>query len=468
MTRVVGSGTGRVRAIAAGWGAALALLAVGAVPVGTRAADRGRPNFVVIVADDLGYGDLSSYGGRISTPAIDALAAAGVRFTDFHANGAMCSPTRAAFLTGRYQQRSGIEQALDVTPGTGLRPQPTLASRLREAGYATGAFGKWHLGADPGMRAPDHGFDEFIGLLTGDGDYHSRIDRPGRPDWWRGTEPWTEEGYTTELITRHAISFLERHRDRPFFLYVPHLAVHFPWQGPNDPADRVAGVDYRPGVAKFGTRSDKRAAFVEMVHALDHSVGRIRARLRELELERNTLVVFFSDNGGYTVDRGGYVGVSSNGILRGQKGDMYEGGHRVPGLASWPGRIPAGVTSDATAMSMDWLPTLLELAGASPAREPWASDGMSLVGHLTSGVGLPGRQLFWRQNERKAVREGPWKLVVAPSGTELYDLSADPGEKRDRAGGELARVAALSAALARWEQDVEQSRRALVGGGVRR
>lgn len=337
----------------------LALLLVTTAAILSEADAQGArpPNFVVIVADDLGYADLSCYDGKIATPNLDALARSGVRFTDFHSNGAMCSPTRAAFLTGRYQHRSGIEQALDITPGSGLRPQPTIASRLREKGYRTGAFGKWHLGADPGLRAPDHGFDEFVGLLTGDGDFHSRVDRVGRPDWWHGVDPLVEKGYTTDLITQHALSFLERHRRQPFFLYVPHLAVHFPWQGPADPADRVVGVDYRPGVLKFGTREDKHAAFVEMVQSLDRSVGQIVARLRELDLERSTLVVFFSDNGGYTVDRGGYVGVSSNAPFRGQKGDMYEGGHRVPAIASWPGRIPPAVTSASTVMSMDWLPT---------------------------------------------------------------------------------------------------------------
>lgn len=416
------------------------------------------PNFVVIVADDLGYADLSCYGGKIPTPHLDALARSGMRFTDFHATPS-CTSTRVALMTGRYHQRNGTHLSVDIAPQYRLWPQPTLASRLKARGYTTGVFGKWHLGAEPGFRPTERGFDEFVGYMTGDGDYHSRIDRSGKPDWWRGTEPLVEKGYTTDLITEHALAFLARHRDHPFFLYVPYSAVHFPWQGPSDPADRVVGTDYFPGTLKFGTRADKRAAFAEMVVALDAGVGRLTARLRELQLERRTVVVFLSDNGGYTVDAGGYVGVSNNGPWRGQKTNVYEGGHRVPGIVAWPGRVPAGSVSTATVTVMDLLPTFVELAGDSAVSGE--SDGVSLVGHLENGRPLPGRTLFWRHPSGKglptAIRQGSWKLVRAAQAVELFDLASDPGEKLNRATELPERVREMTGAMHAWEQSVTAS-----------
>lgn len=416
------------------------------------------PNVVVILADDVGYGDLGCYGNtRIHTPNIDALAAGGLRLTDFHANSSVCSPTRAALLTGRYQQRAGVETVFGMNPAEGLSPRvPTLPGFLRRAGYATGGFGKWHLGRQPPFTPASHGFDEFIGLYTGDGDYHSRVDRSGGADWWRNEQPFVESGYTTDLVTHHALAFIDRHRDQPFFLYVAHLAAHFPWQGPRDHADRAVGGNY-DGLAKFGSRADKRAAYREMVEALDDGVGRIVARLRELKLTNSTLIVFASDNGGYSVEHGGYVDVSSNGPWRGQKGDLYEGGHRVPGIFHWPGRIAPGV-SDATVLTMDLLPTCLELAGLPPPAAAEASDGVSLCGQLLRREPLPARTLFWRRGETKAVRQGSWKLVATRgTGPQLFDLAADPGEKEDRAAREPQRVAAFLKAFATWESDVDAS-----------
>ncbi len=443
-----------------GWGLSTGIFV--AIPVPGQAAARSSVNFVIIVADDLGYGDLSCYGGKIPTPNIDALAAGGVRFTDFHGNGAMCSPTRAALITGKYPNRSGIEMALPIDPNAGLRAQPTLPGRLKELGYITGVFGKWHLGDESRFSPNRHGFDEFKGLLTGDGDYHSRIDRIGRPDWWKNDQALADAGYSTDLITRYSLSFIREHQNRPFFLYVPHLAPHFPWQGPDDPADRVVGIDYRKGNLKFGSRENKREAYVEMVKALDKSVGRLVDGLRAAGLEKNTLVIFFSDNGGYTVDRGGYVGVSSNAPLRGQKSDMYEGGHRVPALAYWPGRIKAGSVCQEVVMTMDLLPTLLELAGVNVSADQGATDGVSLVDLLLNGDPLRPRLLFWRQNRDKAVRDGKWKLVLNPQGKELYDLSTDVSEQRNVASRYPERVSAMASALGIWEADVDRSRDALL------
>ena len=421
------------------------------------------PNVVVILADDLGYADIGCYGNtRIRTPHLDALAAGGVRLTDFHANSSVCTPTRAALLTGRYQQRAGIETVFGMDPDEGLSPDvKTLPSYLQQAGYATGAFGKWHLGRRPPFTPHSHGFDEFIGLHTGDGDHHSRVDRSGGVDWWHNDEPLVETGYTTDLVTRHSLAFIERHRAKPFFLYVAHLAVHFPWQGPHDRADRVVGGNY-DGDAKFGSREDKRAAFREMVEAFDASVGQIVGRLRELGLEKDTLVIFASDNGGYSVDHGGYVAVSSNGPWRGQKGDLYEGGHRVPAIFSWPGRIAPHRTSDATVLTMDLFPTVMELAGVPRPTGARASDGMSLVSHLVSQTPLPERTLFWRRGDTRAVRRGDWKLVAnRAEAPQLFNLRSDPSEQIDLAARETERVSTLRLAFSGWEAEVAASARAL-------
>ena len=420
------------------------------------------PNIVVILADDVGYSDLACYGNtRIRTPNIDALARGGLRLTDYHANSSVCSPTRAALLTGRYQQRAGVETVFGMEPTEGLSPRvPTLPSFLLRAGYVTGGFGKWHLGRQAPFTPATHGFDEFIGLYTGDGDYHSRVDRSGGADWWRNEQPFVEAGYTTDLITKHSLDFIAAHRAQPFFLYVAHLAAHFPWQGPRDHADRVVGGNY-DGLAKFGSNGDKKATFRMMVEALDDSVGQIVAKLRELNLTKDTLIVFASDNGGYSVEHGGYVNVSSNLPWRGQKGEVFEGGHRVPGIFHWPGHITPSV-NDATVMSMDLLPTCLELAGLPLPGASEATDGVSLCGLILRQEALPERTLFWRRGETRAVRQGPWKLVMnGKTPPQLFNLSTDQGETNDRAASEAQRVSALRAAFATWEADVDTSARHL-------
>lgn len=424
------------------------------------------PNIVVILADDMGYSDLACYGNtRIRTPNIDALAKGGIRLTDYHANSSVCSPTRAALLTGRYQQRAGVETVYGMDPAEGLSPRvPTLPGFLHRAGYVTGGFGKWHLGRQAPFTPATHGFDEFIGLYTGDGDYHSRVDRSGGADWWRNEQPFVESGYTTDLVTKHSLDFITAHREKPFFLYIAHLAAHFPWQGPHDRADRVVGGNY-DGLAKFGSRDDKRAAYREMVEALDDSVGQIIAKLGELNLTQDTFVVFASDNGGYSVEHGGYVDVSSNLPWRGQKGEIFEGGHRVPGILYWPGRIAPAV-SDATVMSMDLLPTCLELAGLPLPGAAEATDGVSLCGLMLRREPLPERMLFWRRGQTRAVRQGPWKLVVnGKTPPQLFNLSTDQGETNDRAAAEPQRVSTLRAAFTAWETDVEASAHSLAAAG---
>lgn len=438
------------------------------------------PNFILIVADDLGYGDLGCYGGKARTPHLDRLAAEGVRFTDFHSNGSVCSPTRAALLTGRYPHRLGIETALPTDwhdNGLGAprnRDQVTVAARLRTAGYATAIFGKWHLGKHIDSNPVRHGFDEFRGLTCGCSDYFTKIDRTGVEDWWHNEARVREEGYVTRVLTDHAVRFIGEQRGRPFFLYLPHLAIHFPWQTDGDAAREVRqpGLDFTgndPGSrSKLGPHTPEEIpqTVVRMIESLDEGVGRVLAAVRAHGLDERTLVLFTSDNGGYRRYAKAWTqGISDNGPLRGQKGDVHEGGHRVPALVRWPGRIPAGTVTDATAMSMDLAPSLLEFAGlAAPASDaPTAFDGISLVPLLTRGAALPERPLFWRHTGPggpRAVRLGPWKLVQPPGRkpAELYRLDADLGEAEDLSDSEPERVTRLQRLLEDWESSLDATR----------
>ncbi len=419
------------------------------------------PNIVLILADDLGYGDIGCYGSVVnSTPNIDALAASGLRFTDFHSAGPMCSPTRAAMLTGQYQQRFGhnFDTALSGTQDqdSGLPLEAvTLAELLKQHGYATGCFGKWHLGYQPPWLPTSQGFDVFRGLGSGDGDFHSHIDRSGNEDWWHNDQIEMVEGYTTELLTQYSIDFIEAHHTQPFFLYVPHLAIHFPWQGPHDPPHRVKGREYEAD--KWGIIPDPGnvAPHVKaMVESLDESVGAIVAELKKRKLDDNTLVIFTSDNGGYLTYGENFKNISSNGALRGQKTQLYEGGHRVPALISWAGKIKPDVTTE-TGHSVDLLPTIAALAGIG--RDEFQTDGIDLKPLLFAGQSLPDRTLFWRANSQAAVRRGPWKLYRNDRIIELYNLDDDLGEQDNQADQKPELVRELSAAWTAWDAEVNRS-----------
>jgi len=421
------------------------------------------PNIVLIVADDLGYGDLGCYGSAINpTPHINALARSGVRFTDFHSGGPMCSPTRACMLTGLYQQRFGpkFDGALSETTDRDIglpHAAVTIAELLKDAGYATACFGKWHLGYQPPWLPPEQGFDVFRGLTSGDGDFHTHVSRAGRPDWWHNNELEPAQGYTTDLLTQYSLEFIEQHRDRPFFLYVPQLAIHFPWQGPDDPPQRKVGADY--GDDKWGIIPDPSnvSPHVQaMIAALDDSVGQIVASLKSHGLTQNTLVMFTSDNGGYLTYDGKFKNISSNGPLRDQKASIYEGGHRVPAIISWPGKIAPAETA-ATAHSTDLLPTFLQFAAV--AGDGAQRDGVSLAPLLLKGDQLPERTLFWRIDQKRAVRRGPWKLCVAGSDREpeLYNLDSDIGEQHNLAAAHPDVVRELAGEWETWNADVNQS-----------
>ncbi|MEM9327176.1 MAG: sulfatase-like hydrolase/transferase, partial [Bacteroidota bacterium] len=315
-----------------------------------------RPNIIIILADDLGYGELGCYGNaNIQTPHLDQLAANGLRFTDFHSNGAVCSPTRAALMTGRYQQRSGIEgvvYAFGEKREVGLPiAEETMADLLKEEGYATGLVGKWHLGYRKEFNPVRQGFDEFVGYVSGNVDYHSHYDGVGIYDWYDKEDSLYEEGYTTDLITQHSIAFIQRNKDQPFFLYIAHEAPHYPFQVRSDPAFRVPGGD----PSQVGREGDVEQKIMRMTEIMDEGIGAVWQTLKDLDLDQNTLIFFLSDNGGEPR--------ANNSPLRGHKGHLWDGGHRVPAIAHCPGRIASGVT-DQTAMSMDLLPTVLAISGA--------------------------------------------------------------------------------------------------------
>jgi len=422
--------------------------------------EAGKPNIVFIMVDDLGYGDLGCYENRYNlTTNIDLLAKQGLRFTDFHSNGPMCTPTRAAFMTGMYQHRLGskFESAIsgktEHDQGMPLGAL-TIAELLKDAGYATGMFGKWHLGYLPPFLPHDQGFDEFRGLGSGDGDHHTHVDRWGREDWWHNNKPEMEEGYSTDLITRHSVRFIRDHRKEPFFLYVSYLAIHFPWQGPSDPGHRVAGTTYEND--KWGIipdRNNVRPHVKAMIESVDKGVGEIIQILKDLGVEKNTLVFFTSDNGGYIHYAHEFKNISDNGDLRGQKTELYEGGHRVPCIAYWPGRIPPGTETDETVLTMDMFPTFAALTGADiPGNKHL--DGVNILPVLLNQRKLESRLIFWKMRNEIAIRKGPMKLVKTGEDPELYNLTTDLGEKNDISDQYPDLVTEMLKAYDEWHGDV--------------
>ncbi len=419
--------------------------------VGVGRADDGcLPNLMVILVDDLGFGDLSVQGAEdLQTPAIDALFARGIRFHNFYANCPVCSPTRAALLSGRYQDFVGV-------PGV-IRPFPEnswgdlsdeavlLPARLKPAGYHCALVGKWHLGPNPPDTPLDRGFDQFEGFISGMMDDYYTHKRRDFNTMRRGREEIDPEGHATELLSDWASAYLNdraEQPDQPFFLYLAYNAPHVPVQPPESWLNSV--LRREPEI------DQKRAALVALIEHLDDGIGRVLATLERTGLAENTLVVFTSDNGGQL-----NVG-ANNGPWRGTKGTVYEGGIRVPAAIAWPGRIAPGSETDLMAMSMDLAPTLCEVAGVEV---PEIMDGVSLVPTLIGEDQGPLRELtFFRRREGgfdyagktiDAVRRGDWKLLQnSPFGPrELYNLAEDPGETRDRAADRPRIVRQLSSAL---------------------
>lgn len=420
---------------------------------------------VFILADDMGYGDLGCYGHPAAkTPHIDRLAKEGVRFTQHYANGPECTPTRTALLTGRYQQRAG---GLECAIGTGnvgryddairlaqqdelgLPPElSVIPAALKQAGYACGIFGKWHLGYEPKFNPVEHGWDEFFGYLGGNVHYFNHRELSDLHVLYRGREPVHAAGYMTHLITDGSIDFIQRHRDRPFFLFVSHECPHFPFQGPGD-RDKL--------VTEENWMEPDGPTYVAMLEDLDREVGRLLGAIEQRGLAKDTLVVFASDNGGF-------AGAAHMGPLRGAKGTTFEGGIRVPLIMRWPGRIPAGTQCDQVAVTFDLTCSLLKLAGAKVPAE--RLDGYDVVGHVVEQRQDFPRTLFWRgrRGDRTwwAVRDGDLKYVRKTEDSEseewLFNLPRDLGEKNSLLADEQAEATRLKGLLRAWERDVKAVR----------
>ena len=437
-------------------GAGAAALAAGRLLCSAAKKAMAKPNFIIMMADDMGYGDSSAYGGWIKTPHMEKLAAQGIRFTDFHASGNVCSPTRAGLMTGRYQQRTGVAHVVTADPRQrnyhlGLQTtEVTFPKLLKTAGYTSGIFGKWHLGYTKQYNPTHHGFDRFRGYVSGNIDYISHYDRMGTYDWWEGLAHVKEQGYVTHLITKHSVKFIEQNRDRPFCLYVAHEAVHSPYQAPDDPPQRGdvpnRGKPQRGDVPNRGKpQRSVKETYKLMMKAMDDSLGEIVAAVKKHGIAERTLIVFFSDNGA--------TGRGSNKPLRGFKGSNWEGGHREPAIAAWPGKIKPGTVTDQLAISLDIMPTMLDLAGAkAPATHKL--DGISLAPLLLEGKSLGQRKLFWNG---RAMRDGPWKLIVngrGSTGIGLYNLADDIAESKNLAASHPERVKQMLAAIEAWKQDV--------------
>lgn len=414
-----------------------------------------QPNFVIIVADDMGYGDVGIYGNEyIKTPNIDQMAREGMMFTDFHSNGSVSSPTRCGLLTGRYQQRAGLEKVLlvprdDKDKEVGLQSEEiTFAKILGDNGYRTALIGKWHLGYLQKHHPMNFGFQKFVGFKSGNVDYQSHRNRYGDVDWWDGLEMKNMPGYTTTLLTTLSEDYIKENKDKPFCLYIAHAAPHSPMQGPNEKAIRTEAT------LEGDKNSDRpnKEIYKDMVEELDWSVGRILETLKKYKLDKNTFVVFFSYNGP-VINNGG-----STGGYRGAKGAPWEGGHRVPGICYMPGTVKGGTMCKQTVMSFDLFPTMLDMANIHYDDSKKKLDGASLV-PLFKGKELSQRLLFWGNgNKTISVRDGKWKLVrynqKGKITLHLFDLDNDPYEENNMSEQEPELVKRLDEQITRWAKSV--------------
>ena len=415
-----------------------------------------RPNVLFILADDLGYGDLSCYGRPdYQTPVLDALAKQGVKFTDNYAAAPVCTPTRCAFITGRYPQRLpvGLEEPLKASSpdDVGLPPaHPTIASLLKGNGYETAVVGKWHLGWKPEFGPNQHGFDEFFGTLSGATDYFTHRASDGRngerhqpggsPDLFQDLTPIERTGYLTDLLSDKAVEIIGRPRTKPFFLSLQYNAPHSPWEGPED-----AAIGHSNHGAGPMTAGGSLTIYGAMVKSMDAGIGRVLKALDRARLERDTLVIFTSDNGGERY--------SFNWPFSFQKMYLFEGGTRVPAIVRWPGRIRAGQVTAQAAITMDWTATILAATGTAP--DPaFPLDGDDLLAVCTGARAPYDRALFWRITGFDAARVGRWKYLKDAGGEYLFDLSIDPGEKADRRRADAATFDRVKQQYLAWNRQM--------------
>ncbi len=412
------------------------------------AAKDQRPNVIFILADDLGWGDLSCYGRPdYATPNIDRLAAEGTKFTDAYSASAVCTPTRCGYITGRYLARSriGLEEPLTArNANVGLEPnQPTIASLLKQSGYETSLIGKWHLGFRPEWGPNAHGFDEFFGILAGAGDYFLHKNGLGTPDLYENLTPVERNGYLTDLLTERAVSYVKKSRSNPFFLSLHYTAPHWPWQGPKG-GETISFTAQASEPAAMTTGGSLKL-YAEMMKSLDDGVGRVMQAVRAAGIDRNTLVIFTSDNGG---ERFSYLWPFS-----GQKGDLLEGGIRVPAIVRWPGVVPANRITQQMAITMDWTATILAAAKANVAADH-SLDGIDLLPIVKGNSRVFDRTFFWRIYSRDAVREGKWKYVRDGEVRKLFDLSVDQREQADFSRTHPDVLQRLTSAFDKWNDQM--------------
>jgi arylsulfatase A-like enzyme len=413
-----------------------------------------RPNIVFIVADDLGFADLGCYGGRDAefgavSPVLDRLAANGMKFTQGYSNSPVCSPTRFALMTGRYQYRlrgAAEEPINSKSRGSsvlGLPPEhPTLPSLLKASGYRTALAGKWHLGYPPSFSPLRSGYEEFFGPMSGGVDYFTHCAWTGAHDLWSGEDEKKEVGYLTDLISKRAVDFVNRMAGAPapFFLSVHYTAPHWPWETRGDEA---LAQEVKNNL--FHLHGGNIHTYRRMIHHMDEGIGWLIDALRANGALDNTLVVFTSDNGGERF--------SDNWPLVGGKMDLTEGGIRVPWIAHWPAVIPAGAVSAQQCMTMDWSATLLDAAGV-PAHANYPLDGISLARVLREPGHNFRRPLYWRMNHRdqRALRDGNWKYLRVDGHDYLFDIPSDERERANRAALEPLRLADMREAWEEWNR----------------
>lgn len=428
-----------------------------------------KPNIIFIMTDDQGYGDLGCMGAQdLKTPYIDKMAADGVLFTSMYAASPVCSPSRAALLTGRYPANAGVRAILaGHRRASGLTPAvPTVAEALRKLGYVTGLCGKWHLGLKAECRPNANGFDEFSGFLAGCVDYYSHIFYWGMADgntnpthdlWENGDEVYANGEYLTDRITDQSVSFIERHRDAPFFLYVAYNAPHYPMHAPQKYLDRFSDLPW------------ERRIMAAMIAAVDDGIGAIRAALDRLDLTNDTLIYFQSDNGPSRESRNWLDGTEdpyyggTTGGFAGHKFSLFEGGIRIPAMLCWPTHIAPG-RSDCPHIATDLFSTALQAAGGDP--DEYQTDGESLLSMLIDGAEHPHEDLFWEMEEQTAVRHGNYKLVLNGRLEEsaakradvfLADLSQDPGEQINLAEQLPDMTAELTEKALSWRKSIEDT-----------
>ena len=414
-----------------------------------------RPNIIFIVADDLGYADLGCYGGRDASfgavsPELDRLAAAGMRFTDGYANSPVCSPTRFALMTARYQYRlrgaaeEPISSQLAGSTTLGLPPShPSLPSMLKDSGYRTALIGKWHLGFAPHFGPLKSGYEEFFGLMAGGADYFTHCNSTGKHDLYLGDKEHEEEGYMTDLISRRAIDFIDRaargaKSGVPFFLSLHHTAPHWPWETRDD-----SHTPTQISNNLFHLDGGNVDTYRRMIHHMDEGIGQLVASLDGHGLLDNTLIVFTSDNGGERF--------SDNWPLVGGKMDLTEGGIRVPWIAHWPDHIAPGGVSAQHCLTMDWSATMLDLAGVAPDPH-YPLDGISLAPVLRNPSHTFRRPMHWRMKHRgqRALRDGDWKYLRVDDTDYLFNIPGDARERANKAKREPERLQVMRSSWESW------------------